>query len=123
MKKVFIVTVALTAIFFSCKKEASETPENLCPTVLESAVPQAVKDSFAVRYPATLVTTWFNKDNAGFCAFFTTGTVEKLVEYSATGIFIKENVETHNDANDNDSTNTNGGKTTTSCECETHKKD
>ena len=54
MKKVFLlVTVSATLLFFACKKDGNEKAENHCPVVAASLVPQVVKDSFAVRYPAT----------------------------------------------------------------------
>ena len=103
--------------FSSCKKESKEA-ENLCPVVAASAVPQVVKDSFAVRYPATIVTTWFNKDSVAYCAFFIISGVEKLAQFANNGTFIKEEIETHPEGEHQDNTGT-GGKTTTGCECET----
>jgi thioredoxin-related protein len=117
-----MIALSATLIFISCKKEGKEKTENLCPVVAASAVPQVVKDSFAVRYPATAVITWFNKDSVNYCAYFKTITnVETLAEFANNGSFIKEQIETHNDNEQQDSTTTNG-KTTTSCECETHKE-
>ena len=120
---ILVMLVLITsAIFISCKKEAKEKTENICPVVAASAVPQVVKDSFAVRYPATNVITWFNKDSVNYCAYFKTiANVETLTEFANNGGFIKEQKETHNDNEQEDSTTT-GGKTTTSCECETHKE-
>jgi hypothetical protein len=89
--------------------------------VVPSAVPQLVKDSFAARYPATNVTTWFNKDSVAFCAFFiSSANIEKLAQFANNGSFIKEEVETQQDGQHEDSTVT-GGKVTGGCECETHK--
>lgn len=116
----FIISVSV--FFFSCKKEGKDEKENLCPVVLASAVPQVVKDSFNVRYPATTVTTWFNKDSVAFCAYFiTAANVEKLAEFANSGSFIKEEIETHQEGEHEDSTGT-GVKAGTGCECETHKE-
>ena len=123
MKKVLLLAViSATLIFFSCKKEGKEQPENHCPVVAASAVPQVVKDSFALRYPATNVITWFNKDGVAFCAYFlTSANVEKLAQFADNGIFIKEEIETHQDGEHEDNTAT-GVKVNGGCECETHKE-
>ncbi len=117
-----LIVISISAFFVSCKKDKNEKTENLCPVVAASAVPQVVKDSFAVRYPTTIVITWFNKDSVNYCAYFKTATnVETLAEFANNGSFIKEQIETHNDNEQEDST-TAGVKTTTSCECETQKE-
>ena len=121
MKKIFLMALVATAIFFSCKKDGNEKAENLCLIVAESLVPQAVKDSFVVMYPAIIVTTWFYKDSSGYCALFTISAVEKLAQFAPDGSFIREEIETHQDGENEDSTGT-GGKVTTGCECETHKE-
>ena len=123
MKKLFLLAViSALVIFFSCKKEGKEKAENLCPVVAASAVPQVVKDSFAVRYPATNVITWFNKDSVAFCAhFITTANIEKLVELAKNGSFIKEEIETHQDGQHEDSTGT-AGKVNGGCECDVNKE-
>ncbi len=127
MKKLFIMTLVSATIFFSCNKfdllkelkEGKEAPENLCPVVAESAVPQAVRDSFKIRYPSTGVTTWFNKDGVAFCASFLSSGVEKLAQFSNDGSFVKEEIETHQEGEHEDSTTTAGGKLSGGCECET----
>ena len=121
MKKLFLIALVATAIFISCKKEGNDKAENLCPVVAESLVPQLVKDSFIVRYPATVVTTWFYKDSSSYCALFTISAVEKLAQFAPDGTFIKEEIETHQEGENEDSTGT-GGKVTTGCECKTHEK-
>ena len=115
------MALVATAIFISCKKEGNDKAENLCPVVAESLVPQVVKDSFVVRYPATVVTTWFYKDSSIYCAAFTVAAIEKLAQFAPNGTFIKEEIETHQEGENEDSTGT-GGKLTTGCECETHKE-
>ena len=121
MKKIFLIAVSATVIFFACKKEGKETAENICPVVDSTAVPQMVKDSFALRYPATNVITWFNKDSVAFCAYFiTSANIEKLAQFSNNGSFIKEETETNQNGQHADSTGT-GGKVN-GCECETHKE-
>ena len=121
-KQLLLIVVSAAAIFNSCKKDGKEKAENLCPVIAASAVPQAVKDSFAIRYPATSVLTWFNKDSLSFCAYFiTTNNVEKLAQFAGNGFFIKEQIETHQDGQHEDSTGT-GGKVNIGCECEVHKE-
>ncbi len=116
-----MLTFITSVIFISCKKDGKEKTENACPVVAANLVPQAVKDSFAVRYPATAVTTWFNKDSVAFCAYFiTSANVEKLAEFANNGSFIKEEIETHQEGQHEDSTAT-GGKVG-GCECDTEKK-
>ena len=118
-----MITLSAAVIFISCKKERKEKAENYCPVVTANLVPQVVKDSFTVRYPATTVTTWFNKDSVAFCAYFiTTANVEKLAQFANNGTFIKEEIETHQDGQHEDSTGI-GGKVGGGCECETHKSD
>lgn len=121
--KVILMAVLITSVFFlSCKKDGKEKAENQCPVVAASLVPQVIKDSFAVRYPATTVTTWFNKDSVAFCAYFITqANVEKLAQFANNGSFIKEEIETHQEGQHEDSTGT-GGKVGGGCECETEKK-
>ncbi len=126
MKKIFLISFIAAAILFSCSKEGeqnteNQNTENLCPVVEASTVPQVVKDSFAVRYPATIVTTWFYKDSSSYCALFTESGVEKLAHFNTNGTFIKEEVEMHQEGEHQDSTVT-GGKPTTGCECEVHKE-
>ena len=117
-----LFAVSATLLLFACKKDGKEKAENQCPVVDASLVPQVVKDSFAVRYPATTVTTWFNKDSVAFCAYFITpANVEKLAEFANNGSFIKEEIETHQEGQHEDSTGT-GGKVGSGCECETEKK-
>jgi len=108
--------------FFACKKEGKEKTENACPVIAANLVPQVVKDSFAVRYPATTVTTWFNKDSVSFCAYFiTSANVEKLARFDNNGSFIKEEIELYQEVEHPDTTGT-GGKLSGGCECETHKE-
>lgn len=116
-----LIAVSTSVIFFSCKKEGKDKAENLCPVVTAAAVPQPVKDSFALRYPATVVTTWFYKDSSSYCAAFTMAAIDKLAQFAPNGTFIKEEIETHQEGEHEDSTGT-GGKTTTGCECEVHKE-
>lgn len=122
MKKILLaILISAPAIFVACEKKEKDKAENICPTVAASDIPQAVKDSFAMRYPATTVTTWFNKDSVAFCAYFiTAANEEKLAQFANSGSFIKEEIETHQDGQHEDSTAT-GGKVN-GCECEVHKE-
>ena len=123
MKKIFLlVAVAASVIFFSCKKEDAEKAENLCPVVAASAVPQIVKDSFALRYPATNVITWFNKDSVAFSAYFiSSANVQKLAQFANNGIFMKEELETQQEGEYQDTT-VSGSKLGAGCKCETRKE-
>ncbi len=122
MKKILLaILISAPAIFVACEKKEKETAENICPTVAASAVPLAVKDSFAMRYPATDVTTWFNKDSVAFCAYFiTAANVEKMAQFANNGSFIMEEIETHQEGQHEDSTTTVGK--VNGCECEVHKE-
>lgn len=116
-----LLAFVVTVFFISCKKEGNEKADNLCPVVAASAVPQLVKDSFAVRYPATIVITWFYKDSSSYCAAFKMTSVEKLAQFAPNGSFIKEELETEQEGEHNDSTS-NGGKIAAGCKCETETK-
>ena len=122
MKKILLpVFLSIPFLFFACEKN-KEKAENLCPVVAADAVPQVVKDSFALRYPATNVTTWFNKDSVAFCAYFiTSANVATLAEFANSGNFIMEEIETHQDGQHEDSTAT-AGKLGGGCECDIHKE-
>jgi hypothetical protein len=125
MKKIFLLATVLSIILFvACNKESKEKSENTCPIVAASAVPQIVKDSFAARYPAVTVTTWFNKDSVAYCAYFMAASGNKLAEFANNGSFIKEEIEIHQEGQQEDTTGTaNVGKTpATGCECEIHKE-
>ena len=105
--------------FTSCEKER-EDDDNPCSVVDASLVPQMVRDSFAVKYPALSVTKWFNKDNIGFCAFFSTSTsTKKLAQFANDGSFVKEEVESDDQGDHKD--NVVAGKVATECECEVHE--
>ena len=118
MKKVFLGVIITAVVFISCSKEGNENDENLCPVVAAGLVPQVVKDSFAIKYPATAVTTWFNKDSVAYCAFFTISGVNKLAQFANNGNFIKEEIEIEQEGDHQDTT----GKTT-GCVCEVQNGD
>lgn len=121
MKRLVLGILTTAIIFISCSKEKNENDEKLCPVIEESLVPQIVKDSFAIRYPGTSVTTWFNKDSIGYCSFFTISGVDKLAEFALNGSFVKDEIETEQDGEHQDSTST--GVKTTGCVCEIHNGD
>ena len=124
MKHLFLSALIASVVLLSCEKEKAEKAEKHCPVVATNAVPQIVKDSFAVRYPATTVTTWFNKDSVGYCAYFTMEGIEKLSLFGNNGTFVKEQIETNESGEHNDSTNSTAatGKVSTGCECEIHSE-
>lgn len=118
MKNLFLfAALSASVLLFSCTKEKDDDEENPCPIIDAKLVPQQVKDSFNVRYPSAAVITWFNKDNAGYCAYFKTTGIEKLTQFDLTGIFIKEETESNQEGEHEDNT-TAGGKNSGGCECE-----
>ena len=121
MKKLLFAT-AVIALLISCsknEKKENDEKENHCPAVTASAVPQAVKDSFAVRYPSMTVNTWFQKDSIGYCAYFIQPVNQKkLTEFTNTGVFIQEEIDIDHDGNFEDSTGHSGTKVPAVCECE-----
>ena len=134
MKKISALAVAMLFVAgcqnfdlnpFDSNKE--DTP-NPCPTVSADAVPAAVTSAFQELYPQVTVTTWFNKDNTGYCALFTDHSIKKLVRISNDGTFVNEELITdqqqedhhcggsqgHNCGNPGNSGNSDSG-----CECDT----
>ncbi len=118
MKNILLISIISISVFVSCKKEKKETDEKPCPVVAANLVPKMVRDSFMHRYPTDSVRTWFNKDSVAYCAFFVSSGTEKLAQFSDNGNFIKEEIESNNDSQQQDSTAT--GKTKAGCECEIH---
>lgn len=94
------------------KKEEHET-ETLCPVVTTEQMPSAVLDSFAVKYPTAIVTTWFNKDNTGYCAAFTLDSIPTKALFRNNGTFVKQESEINNDNQTGNHQDNNSG-----CECE-----
>lgn len=125
MKKLFAISslvLGLSAFFLGCEKEApeNEQPDNLCPVIASKFVPEAVTDSFAVRYPDIIVNTWFYKDSSSYCALIIRAGIEKLVQFSLTGNFIRETIETEQEQNGEheDDDEPDGGKSEHGCKCE-----
>ena len=118
---VFVLMALVSSlIIISCNKEGKkEGSENPCPVIAATAVPQVVKDSFAIRYPSMTVNTWFQKDSIGYCAYFIQPVNQKkLAEFSRTGAFISEEIDLDHDGNFEDSTGHSGTKVSGVCECE-----
>ncbi|MBI3720465.1 MAG: hypothetical protein HY252_17945 [Sphingobacteriales bacterium] len=114
-----IVALIFSIPFSSCSKEGKKENENHCPVIAATAVPQPVKDSFALRYPALTVTTWFQKDSIGYCAYFIQPVNQKkLAEFTKTGSFIMEEIDLDHDGNFEDSTGHSDPKLSGVCECE-----
>ncbi|MDQ6724379.1 MAG: hypothetical protein M3Z01_08980 [Thermoproteota archaeon] len=123
MKKIFFL-LSLSAILYSCEKdkchEKDKEVKNLCPIVLKNSVPLPVQDSFAVRYPADVVSTWFFKDSSNYAALFTDSGIEKLAQFSINGAFISEQIEIQQEGDHQDSTS--AGKSE-GCKCEVPDKE
>ncbi len=115
-----VIAVCSMVFFQSCSKEGKhDENENHCPIIAATAVPQIVKDSFAVRYPSLSVDTWFVKDSIGYCAYFIQPVSQhKLAEFTKTGSFIKEEIDLDHDGKFEDSTGLSKTKNPSSCECE-----
>lgn len=120
MKKI-LVLVLLTGWIISCNKEKDkENHERHCPIVVESAVPQIVKDSFAVKYSGISVITWFQKDSIGYCAYFIVPVNQsKMATFTSTGIFISEEYDMEHEGEHEDSlSHTTPKDSTGTCICE-----
>lgn len=120
--KMILLAISVMGLLVACnkegKKEGNES-DNHCPNIAETAVPQIVKDSFAVRYPSMTVNTWFRKDSIGYCAYFIQPVNQKkLTEFTNTGVFIQEEIDIDHDGNFEDSTTHSGPKGPGGCECE-----
>lgn len=127
MKKL-ILLLSVVAILGSCEKIKSLNPfqkeketKNQCAVVSAELLPAAVSDSFKVKYPGATVSSWFNKDNTGYCAIITYNSQQMKVMFDNNGKFVSEEVEidngnqtgNHQDANSNDS----------GCECSLPESD
>ena len=121
MKKL-LFALSVLVLVIACSKENKNDgneSENLCPVVSASSVPPAVISGFQTKYPGDSVITWFKKDSIGYCAYFIHPVNQrKLSEFTSTGVFVSEELDTNQDGNFEDSTGTSGPKGTTVCECE-----
>jgi len=110
MKKLLILVLAFT-IFTACEK--LERERKACPTISSEAVPSTVMITFTTKYSeTTVVKTWFNKDNKGYCALFTLNGKETKAFFDNNGNFQKEEIEQEGEHEDNDADDDSG------CECE-----
>ncbi len=98
----FVATVSAILFMSSCEKEIAGKTKNNCPIIDVSAVPNVVKDSFNARYPGMSVTTWFNKDNNSFCAYFVLDDGDKLAQFANDGNFITEQMLINEDIQSDD---------------------
>ena len=116
-------TVSVVLFLSSCKKEVVDKMKNNCPVVDVSAVPNVVKDSFNLRYPGVTVTTWFNKDNNSFCAYFVLDDGDKLAQFAYDGNFIteqmliNEDVQSYDNTDDSSDGLTDAKTINTGCKC------
>ena len=106
MKKLTFIGIAVI-IFSACEKLDNmglfDKKEVLCPTVTAEGVNTSVKEAFILKYPGAVVTTWFNKDNTGYCAEFTQNGVKTLTQFNNDGTFVKEENSNQDDEHkDND---------------------
>lgn len=114
-----VITLIFIISILSCSKEGENNNDNHCPVVDASAVPQIVKDSFAVRYPSMTVNTWFQIDSLGYCAYYIQPVNQNiLANFTTVGVFVSEEIDIDHDGNFEDSTDTQNPKITRTCECE-----
>ncbi len=111
MKKVYLPAFLLIAfalvLVTSCEKQ-----DKACPVVASEQVPTAVTNSFTTKYAGAAVTTWFNKDNKGYCADFTLNGTEMKALFDNNGNFMEEEVEGKDDHQSGNHADDDG------CECE-----
>ena len=110
MKKLLIISLGLL-VFASCEKWR-EHKEKPCPVVASTDVPSEVRKSFDAKYPGASVDTWFNKDNAFFCALFKLNGNETRAFFNNDGSFEKEEIDDNQQGDHQDNDNDEG------CECE-----
>ncbi len=116
MKKLSFLVIVMISLA-SCEKLSNLNPfdreekKTLCPVVAPEQVPVAITNAFSTKYPGASATIWFNKDNTGFCAAFTSNGVETKALFDNNGSFVKEEIEEH-DQKGNHQDEENG------CECE-----
>jgi hypothetical protein len=96
MKKTIVILSVI--ILASCQKanmteDESETSANTCQIVSHEAVPPAVQQAFATKYPDLTVEKWFNKDDKGFTAVFTRSENKTLAQFDNDGTFRTETVD------------------------------
>lgn len=114
-----MMVAAIALSIASCEKmqhlnpfdKHKEQEQASCPVVTSENVPAAVTTAFAEKYAGATVTTWFNKDNTGYCASFTNNGVETKALFNNDGTFAKEETETHQKGKHNE-------EDETGCECE-----
>ncbi len=106
MKKIILTIAIFVAAFFSRFKNDSTEPDTVIfPTISKDAVPLIVTMAFQNKYPSDSVITWFSKASIGYCAYFIQApSLQKLAEFSNTGIFIQEGIDLNLDENFEDST-------------------
>ena len=108
--------LAIVLIFLaSCEKFHlfNKEKENLCPVVTSEQMPAVVTKAFSTKYTGTMVTTWFNKDNTGYCAVFISNGNQTKALFDNNGNFVKEETELENNNQTGDHQDGDGG-----CECE-----
>ena len=109
MKLIFIL-IAFTITFTSCEKDEGK---KLCPVVTTDKLPKVVITAFQQKYPTVTANKWFNKDNKGYSALATINGVKELIHFDNVGNFIKEEIVSEQDGDNQDNNDDN------ECECET----
>lgn len=122
MKKIAFIGLLIITIT-ACKKLENLNPfekkhkDTPCATVNSESIPQAVKDAFNQKYSGISVTTWFNKDNTGYCALFTKNGIKTLAQFNNDGAFVKEETDNNQEGEHKDNNNDSG------CSCELESGD
>ena len=107
MKKLLIIVLGIS-LFTACEKRDRHHKKS-CATVNSGAVPSQVTSGFKTKYPGVTVEKWYNKNNNGYAAQFTSNGKKTITSFNNNGVIVNENSNNnqqgyHQDNdNDNDS--------------------
>jgi len=99
--------------------EKNEKEPLPCPVVEAAAVPQAVKKVFADKYPGAISSTWFNKDNIGYCVAFNQNNEHLIARFDNNGTFVSQETDTEGNVMNHSDDNVDSTAEDTGCSCET----
>ena len=110
MKPFSLLLLTFPILFFSCnkledinpfhEKEKDELPEKICPVISADSIPVSVKDSFSIKFPNQLPSTWFKKNDSTLVAQYILNGKESYISFDTLGNFL--GVETEDQENDQD---------------------
>ena len=114
--KILLVISTSVFLFASCEKlNLFDKKDKPCTVLTQDAVPTAVVSSFQTKHPSTTVKKWFNKDDKGYAASFTSNGKGNVALFDNNGNFQEE---LENDEQGDHQDNDNEG-----CDCETEDND